>query len=1310
MESDQASKLSRAPSTPRPYRAKVEDTGFTTLYDGSGYDGEDGLVDIILVHGLGGHPEQTWSTASLSAQSQQTSSGSDQRLSRDWISTSRGIQGETFWPADFLPLDFPRARILSWGYDSNVERFFSGAAEKGMYYSHAKDLLSDLSDIRARDVVSPPNTHKRQSNLLTKQQRRRPVIWITHGLGCIIIQEALLHAHSDMREDIPNHLQEIYGATSGVVCLVAPYFKSTASEWESMTARFVEAAGVDANTGMLKQLTAQSPELASVQQQFSDLIKNSDFQFRTFDEGRSMEGLRGLNSKVIDNVSSTIGGFNSRTIQANHMESCRFSHPADIGYCRIKEDLNEFIDQIQTLAKESPLQERTILLEDEMVTLFSVANSSFRALNVACGDFLAADRGKGLARNPPQYAKSVTTVPPQHLGLLRKPITENDVGRDYDLHDVIKMGDVTRTHGLLAKGSEINEIDPKFITDLSLAISSGKVEDVDLLLTKGAKIERRHPYSMETPLMEAIRLKSHTIVDMLLQRGADSQATNRYGQTPLEIACGVGDKRTVDLILGAGKASNKQYPGFMSMPLILATKSNHSEIVDMLIQSGADIEAKDMDGQTSLHIASGSANNRVVEVLLRNGANIEAKEPGQSRTPLHCAAEYGNAAVVSLLISKGAIVDVPEYKSGKTALHLASENGHDAVVDLLIRTGADVSAKQYPKIEGKTPLHVAAQNGHVPVLELLCAKASKDAVNEKEIFDGNTPLLLAARGGHSLAVTWLLKMGADIEATSYTGSTAFYLAVKQGHEEVALSLLREGASVEWPDAASTPLQYAAFLGLVTVAQKLIALGADVQETNENGDTALHRASSAGRIACVSLLLDNKADLNAKNDFGYTALHQAARNGHRDVVRLLLTRGADLRISDKLGMNALHNAVSQGHEEVVKLLIAKGADLTLADQKSMTPLHLAAAAGYANITLLLLRSGAATDALALNRQTPLGLACLNGQESTAMVLINNGTRLAASGIGPPLVAAATGGHLGLVNLLLSRSDDDGTIGETAALLAAAQNGHAAVIKRLLETGEFDIDESGEDGLSALHLAATNGHVAAIQVLLEEGADIDQESYIEWPPICGAALNGHASAIRILLKAGSDIGCLQDIFSEDISSLQESDPEGLVRVFVENAEATKQFYMSIKDGDIPSIREQAAERAVTKMRDAHGNTPLHIAVANGHTKAISILCEMGVDVNTGNYRKQTALHEAVMRRHIDALLLLLHYGADVNAQSARGATALHGAVYSKQETAVRILLEAGADVSIKLSGLTALQHAERMGQKANVQLLSDRVVEE
>ena len=59
-----------------------------------------------------------------------------------------------FWPGEFIPTDFPRSRVLTWGYDSDVSRFFAGAVSHHNYYSHARDLLYDINGIRARGCVS----------------------------------------------------------------------------------------------------------------------------------------------------------------------------------------------------------------------------------------------------------------------------------------------------------------------------------------------------------------------------------------------------------------------------------------------------------------------------------------------------------------------------------------------------------------------------------------------------------------------------------------------------------------------------------------------------------------------------------------------------------------------------------------------------------------------------------------------------------------------------------------------------------------------------------------------------------------------------------------------------------------------------------------------------------------------------------------------------------------------------------------------------------------------------------------------------
>ncbi|KAI8513299.1 Unconventional myosin-XVI [Branchiostoma belcheri] len=170
-----------------------------------------------------------------------------------------------------------------------------------------------------------------------------------------------------------------------------------------------------------------------------------------------------------------------------------------------------------------------------------------------------------------------------------------------------------------------------------------------------------------------------------------------------ERAVGRGDVQTVRRELQAGRDVNQRikwiWPWDGGTALHLASMNGKTGVVELLIQHGAEVGARDKVGGTALHWASGNGQAGVVKLLIQHGADVGARDEGD-RTALHWASVNGHTGVVKLLIQHGADVQARD-EDGRTALHWASENGHTGVVELLIQHGADVGARDKG---GKTPL------------------------------------------------------------------------------------------------------------------------------------------------------------------------------------------------------------------------------------------------------------------------------------------------------------------------------------------------------------------------------------------------------------------------------------------------------------------------------------------------------------------------------------------------------------------------------------------------------------------------------
>jgi len=124
---------------------------------------------------------------------------------------------------------------------------------------------------------------------------------------------------------------------------------------------------------------------------------------------------------------------------------------------------------------------------------------------------------------------------------------------------------------------------------------------------------------------------------------------------------------------------------------------------------------------------------------------------------------------------------------------------------------------------------------------------------------------------------------------------------------------------------SESLKHAAFRGQTDRITELIAISADVNEPDCDGDTPLMLAAAQGHASIVAVLLRNGADVNVHNDKGETALHLAAYGGHTETVKALLAAGASVNARDNGGSTPLLCAAFGGHADVATALLGSGAD-------------------------------------------------------------------------------------------------------------------------------------------------------------------------------------------------------------------------------------------------------------------------------------------------------------------------------------------------------------------------------------------------
>ena len=183
-----------------------------------------------------------------------------------------------------------------------------------------------------------------------------------------------------------------------------------------------------------------------------------------------------------------------------------------------------------------------------------------------------------------------------------------------------------------------------------------------------------------------------------------------------------------------------------------------------------------------------------LKTLLCEGADVKAKD-SDGDTALTSAAIHGHDSIVKLLLNHYSIDLNPRGFKGRTPLDRAIVNDHESIVEILLEeSGVDGHGKD---VDGCAPLALAAEYGYDRIIEMLWLKGAD--VECKSAYE-QTPLLLAAKYGHETVVKLLLeKHNAHIESKDLEGFTPLSLAARYNHEEVVQLLLLKGANVNTMD-------------------------------------------------------------------------------------------------------------------------------------------------------------------------------------------------------------------------------------------------------------------------------------------------------------------------------------------------------------------------------------------------------------------------------------------------------------------------------------------------------------------------------
>lgn len=728
---------------------------------------------------------------------------------------------------------------------------------------------------------------------------------------------------------------------------------------------------------------------------------------------------------------------------------------------------------------------------------------------------------------------------------------------------------ILRQHGALIK-------DEQWLDYILLikALQRGRRRIAKLLLKRGCRVHRPDKTNFfHTPLYYAVRLEDSGLVEALLNKGASINGRDFNKETPLCLALRKKYRTILDVMLSKylyqisnlTSLDNDDYLAFTAACMI-----NDKNLVECFIKHGICINenpSADESNSSPLHVAVRHQNLEVTELLLQHGADVNAKNAKTGQTALHvafymrkrCYPSKNCWKIIDAVLTVMKRTDAnPVDDTGLSHFHIACTRNKPDIVEHFLRCGVDINSPvnfDSPTCSGYTPLHFAIENKHRSIIQLLLSHGVDATLKNK---DGHTPFHFAFSFFYSDNAVIDLILSKHIPKTvnpvNNAGLTHFHISSCTDNVDAIKEFLENGASVD--DAVS------------------------IDSSKCPGYTPLHFAVTFNRRAAVETLLEHRVDANSREKDGLTPLHLACQQNAKKIHTILRksVEAASSSTCDKMDMESIFkesasealDSIAKQNEQVdiVDLLLQHKCNVNAHDDLRKTPLFHACDIDHETfecefgshltqmlsdiisqfqikrrkIVEILLKHKANVNVYDSNKQTVLHYLADtnrilgdNKKAEIAELLLNEGADVNArteTGL-TPLHIALKRGFKDLVDVFL-KYDVDPNITEyenrSSPLHLATLNNHLApkseemIIRALLQKGA-DVDLKQIDGKTPLHIAASTRYLTnKLTPLLEMECDVDCQDSKGKTPLHMACLNRNADNVQNLLNIGADMNIM------------------------------------------------------------------------------------------------------------------------------------------------------------------------------------------